>query len=111
MFANRNWVGWLPWGVLLIYCIEIYATYAPHLDGTLAYRRSAIAVAPEDVLGLGFWPTWLVGLALLLCVVGVTYWLDPKRNSNLAAALAAFAMLSAVDYWLYLKLASQVLAA
>lgn len=88
----------------------MYLDYSAKLDKTLTYRRPAVAVAPEDVLGLGFWPTWMLLLVLTVAVNTVAYALGARRTELTLAVVVAFVALSIVDYHLYGVLATQVLA-
>jgi hypothetical protein len=49
-----------PYVAVGLYVWFIYTDYSTYLSGTLQYNPPAIGVAPEVVLGFGFWPTWFL---------------------------------------------------
>jgi hypothetical protein len=99
----------VPWLVLLGYCIFI-ADYHRYLDSNLKYRRLPVAVAPEDVLGLGFWATWALILALLVIACGLVYRFATRSRRYFVAIAIIFAIASVTDFVLYRVLERQVLS-
>jgi hypothetical protein len=108
--TRRKLVPLLPWTALTWYGVDMLFSYSTTLDKTLTYRKPAVAVAPEDVLGLGFWPAWAIVAVLVLALSTLAYALGARKIWMMAAVAAVFAALSLVDYYLFCVLASQVLA-
>ena len=91
--VGRRLATLLPWVALAWYGLQMYSDYSANLDKTLTYRRPAVAAAPEDVLGLGFWPTWGLVLALMVAVNMLAYALGARRAGILIAVIVVFAAL------------------
>ena len=104
---RRVWLV-LPWAILGCYGVLI-ADYGRYLDSSLRYVEPIYPRAPEDVLGLGFWPVW----ALVFCLLSVggvlAYRHATTRPAYFLVLAAIFLIATASDYFLYQTLAQQVL--
>jgi hypothetical protein len=101
------WIA-LPWTVLAVYCLLI-ADYARYLDSHLKYVTPHVPRAPEDILGLGFWPTWAAVLILLALAGALAYRRGTRRPVYFLSLVVGFIVASAVDHFLYRTLAEQLL--
>lgn len=99
----------LPWVALAGYGLAILGEYSSTLDRHLVYRRPAIEIAPEDVLGFGFWPTWLIVLLLMIVINTWSFFLGARSVGALIAVVVVFLALSILDNYLFGVLSSQVL--
>jgi hypothetical protein len=106
-FLLRILVG-LPWLGLIVYGLAIYNHYSSWLDGSLIYRTPETTPAVADILGLGFWPTWL---AVIVCmgILGGLALVGGLQRRGLIAVAVCFGGLSFLDYYFYQVLSSQVL--
>jgi len=99
----------LPALVLLGYGWFIRMNYWPYLDAQLQLRSPDLAGLPEDVIGFGFWMWWPF-IALLFTFALTSALSAVERRGRLAAILvSAFALLSAVDYYLCERLIEALL--
>lgn len=100
----------IPSAVLLGYAWLIADTYSPYLDWQLQFRPPAFGVAPEDVLGLGFFVPWLV-VSLLFLFAIVSAMSAVQRRAPIAVVLITlYGALSVLDWFLYKTLERQLLA-
>lgn len=97
----------LPWTVLAVYSVLI-TDYARYLDSHLQYVKPRFPRAPEDVLGFGFWPTWVAVLILLTLFGALAYRRATKRPVYFVSLVAVFVVASILDYLLYRTLSEQV---
>jgi hypothetical protein len=98
----------LPWVVLGLYGALI-ADYARYLDSGLRYIEPSFPRAAEDVLGFGFWPTWVAFLILLAVFGALAYRSVTRRYVYFLSLTATFLLASALDYFLYQTLSQQLL--
>jgi len=87
----------------------LVADYRRNLDSNMSYIQPALAAAPEDVLGFGFWPTWTLALAVLILLCTLAYRFATHAKAYYVAVAVTFALLSAADFTLYHSLEKQVL--
>ena len=89
--------------------ILVRMNYWPYLDAQLQLRSPDLAGVPEDVIGLGFWMWWPC-IALLFTFALTSALSAAERRGRLAAILvSAFALLSAIDYYLCERLIEALL--
>jgi len=99
-----------PFVVLAAY-IFLIAGYRYHLDSSLKYIRPKLPMAPEDILGFGFWVPWSIFAIWLAIACFLSYRFGMERRSwYWTPILCIFVLLSVVDYYLYGVLERQVLA-
>ena len=103
-------IKWHPFLVLVAYTFLV-ADYRRNFDGNLRYIAPQFPAAPEDILGFGFWATWLVVAAWFVLACFLSYRFGMERKAwYWVPLLALFFLLSVVDFYLYGALARQVLA-
>lgn len=98
----------IPWIVVVAYGLLI-ADYARYLDSALQYKQPVFPRALEDVLGFGFWPTWLAALALLAVSGAIAYKFAKRRVAYFASLAGVFLVLTGLDYFLYQTLSHHLL--
>jgi hypothetical protein len=109
MNALRLFVMMQPVFALAGYAMAL-SGYTAFLDPRFNFLPPATAGAPEDILGFGFWFTWL-----LLLVWFTPGWLAGYRATGARNAVywhflaGLFVLFSALDFFLYQTLESQVL--
>lgn len=108
MSPVRRLSGVLPWGVLAAYCVLV-VDYLRYLDTGLQYAKPMFARSPEDVLGFGFWPIWTGMLVLLVATGALAYGSVRRRAPYFISLVTMFVVVSAVDYYLYQTLATQLM--
>lgn len=97
----------VPWIITAIYGVTMIRHYSTYLDANLVYVPRFVG-SREDVLGFGFFPTWLFFLVPWLISQSIAVALRATGNKALIAAVAAFLVVSGSDYWFYSILESQV---
>jgi len=53
---------------------------------------------PEDVLGIGFWPTWVLALIVVFGACGIAYRLSTRNRWYFIGIGVAFVTISIVDW-------------
>jgi hypothetical protein len=74
---------YLPWVARVSYAAVIFLSYGEWLDSSLKYKPSAIRMAPEDVLGFGFWVSWAISLVLFSTSILLAHFSLGKKLSEL----------------------------
>lgn len=105
----RRLVMYLPWVVIVSYAAVIFLSYGQWLDSSLKYKPSAIRMAPEDVLGFGFWVSWAISLVLFSTSMLLVHFSFGKKTIRTWLTTGFFLGLSVADYFLYGLLEKQVL--
>jgi len=105
----RRLVICLPWVVVVSYAAVIFLSYGEWLDSSLRYKPSAIQMAPEDVLGFGFWVSWVIPLVLFSTSILLVHFSLGKKTVWIWLTTSLFLGLSVADYFLYELLEKQVL--
>ncbi len=101
---------WLPFLALAAYAVLLVDYYCQYLDEGLKYISPELPSAPEDILGLGFWPPWLVATVPFALACALSYRLGRQEGPGYwALLLCVFGVLSVADYGLYVVLERQVL--
>ncbi|GAA0301699.1 hypothetical protein GCM10009087_09360 [Sphingomonas oligophenolica] len=86
----------LPFAYLTVYIVDILDTRSK-LDRNLNVVPQPGA-AIEDIVGFGFWPTWVFLTTLLAVLCGLSYCVGRQRQRWYWAILAlAFVALTSVD--------------
>lgn len=99
----------IPWVVLALYA-GLLAEYARYLDVHLKYVSPAVAAAPEDIVGFGFWPEWAAAF-ILLSGTGILAFRNATRRPAYFIVLAGiFFLISIVDHFLYETLFRQLVS-
>lgn len=94
------------WSTLYFF---ILLEYKDLFDRNLNYVRPEILSAPEDVLGFGFWPTWIVITIPYLLICFVSCNVQTKLNWYYwSVNIGFFLLLSTLDYYLFKALYHQV---
>lgn len=93
--------------IVLLYGWMIMEHYAGYLDISLRYVPHSVREAREDVLGLGFWPMWLV-VFVIWSIFELPAFLLSGNRRQLALVGVLFLIASIVDFYLAGVLARQV---
>jgi len=97
-----------PW--IILGCYGAFTVdQARYLDSDFRYIQPTYPRAPEDILGLGFWPTWITALTLVSIAGFIAYRGATRRPAYFFALTGAFLIVSALDYFLYETLSEQLL--
>ena len=99
----------LPWVVIVSYAAVIFSSYGQLLDSSLKYQSSVARMAPEDVLGFGFWVSWVISLILFSTSILLAHFSLGKKSISTWLTTGLFLGLSVADYFLYGLLEKQVL--
>ena len=99
----------LPWAVLGTYGF-LLLDYVRYFDRNLNYIKPIIPQAPEDVLGFGIWPTWVLALILILVTSFIAYKSGMRRPAYFVSLALIFLLVSVADYYLYKTLFIQVIS-
>jgi hypothetical protein len=108
--ANEWLLKLLPGVVLAFYIWFVWSTYSQLLNWDLTFKSPELAGPPEDVLGAGFVPTWLV-FSLFFLVALCAALFGAKRRVRFGIAwIVLFGSLSALDFFLHETVMRQILA-
>lgn len=103
----RAAIKWHPVMVLVAYAVFV-GGYHRYLDADLNFIRPNIPAAPEDILGLGFWVTWLI-IVWFGIASAMSYRLGHQHRMAWLPLLGMFLLLSVLDFSLYHVLERQVI--
>ena len=96
--------------VVVAYGVECVLYYGAYLNMNLRFVAPARPFAIADVLGFGFWVTWLVFFALFTLAAGCWWRFKATPPRYLVMVVIVFFTLTALDFALYRVLEKQVLA-
>jgi hypothetical protein len=96
--------------VLLAYVAECAIYYGRYLNRSLDFVPPSRPFAIEDVLGFGFWLTWL--FFVVAFIGAASYWWRVRATTPryLLFAITAFVLVTLVDVMLYMTLQRQILS-
>ena len=96
--------------VLIGYGAETAVYYGRYLNSSLLFVSPARPFAIEDVLGFGFWLTWLF-FVVMFSAAAIYWWrIRATKLSQLLWVVGLFLVMSAIDFTLYRSLEQQVLS-
>ncbi len=86
--------------LIVWYVIQGYVFYSEYLSSDLTYIPPALEVAPEDILGLGFFIYWVLYALTLIILLSVSIFSLQNRKIVIYIFLI-FTIASLCDYYLY----------
>jgi hypothetical protein len=106
---TRLVAGALPVGILGLFAWYVRHECCAYMRSDGSYTLSSMSVLPEDVLGLGPWPMWIIAIAALLITCAFAFRLATRSRWYFAVVGLAFAALVATDWHFYRGLEQAVL--
>ena len=90
-----------PWFLLLFYVYSLRNDFRDYFELTSSSENPFAGESFVDFVGFGFWPTWLVLVAVFLAALALAWWSGEHRLTMLGGMMITFVSISIVDYFLY----------
>ena len=90
--------AFLPILGLGFYSWFVSKTCCEYIDASGRYSLPVMPFVPEDVLGFGFWPTWVIAFVVILGACGVAIRLSIRNRWYFIGIGVAFVAISSVDW-------------